>query len=95
MSDFQENNVQWYTGQKTVTASFTQKKFVTRFRKYLKNKVQGLQIVAQNKDGSICVRFPLSWVKISPPRKPREMTEEQRAAAVERLKLARQKKKEV
>ena len=95
VSDFQENVIQWYTGYKTATSSFTQKKYINRVRKLAEEYPKEVRIVAENSDGSICARFPLSWVKISPPRKPREMTEEQRAAAVERLKLARQKKKEV
>lgn len=43
-------------------------------------------IVAENKDGSIMFHLPLSWVRLSPPRK---LSVEQRAAAAERLAKVR------
>ena len=41
-------------------------------------------------DGAILAHVPKSWMKVSPPAK-RTMTDEQRAAAAERLRLAREK----
>ena len=90
MSELLENNIQWYTNQKTVTASFTQKKFVSRFREKFRDNPD-VQIVADNKDGSICVRFPLNWVKLSPPR---QVSDEQKAAAAERLRKYRQEQQQ-
>lgn len=65
----------------------------------LQNKLNGL--VGKNPDikitdqGEEWVRYevPKSWIKVNPPRK-RDMTEEQRAAAAERLANARKKKGE-
>ena len=90
--DISENNIEWYTGDKTVTLSFSQKKYVSKILKAYKNNPD-IDIVAQNEDGSICAHIPLSWIKISPPRKGREFSDEERAMAAERLKVAREKRK--
>ena len=91
-ADISENNIEWYTGDKTVTLSFSQKKYVSKILKAAKNNPD-IDIVAQNEDGSICAHIPLSWIKISPPRKGREFSDEERAMAAERLKVAREKRK--
>lgn len=47
----------------------------------------------ENSDGSICCRIPKKWLKINPgSANKREMSEEQRQAAAERLKFAREKR---
>ena len=47
----------------------------------------------ENSDGSICCRIPKKWLKINPgSANKKTMSEEQRQAAVERLKLAREKR---
>lgn len=89
--EIQDNNIEWYTGDKTVTLSFTQKKYVSKILKYAKTYPE-IDVLAKNSDGSICAHIPLSWVKISPPRKGREFTQEEKEAATERLKIAREKK---
>lgn len=91
-ADISENNIEWYTGDKTVTLSFSQKKYVSKIIKADKNNPD-IDIVAQNEDGSICAHVPLSWIKISPPRKGREFSDEERAMAAERLKVAREIRK--
>ena len=48
-----------------------------------------VRIVAENSDGSICAKFPIKWVKIAPPR---QVSDEQKAAASERLKKYREEK---
>ena len=91
MAELSENNIEWYTGDNRVTLSFSQKKYVSKIKKYAKNNPE-VEIVAESLDGSICAHIPLSWIKISPPRKGREFTEEERLAAAERLKIARENK---
>ena len=91
-ADISENNIEWYTGDKTVTLSFSQKKYVSKILKAAKDN-SDIDIVAQNEDGSICAHIPLSWIKISPPRKGREFSDEERAMAAERLKVAREIRK--
>ncbi len=44
------------------------------------------ELLARNKDGSIFAHVPISWVKIGPPR---EVSEEQRRQAKERMEAMR------
>ena len=46
----------------------------------------------ENKDGSICAKLPIKWLKLNPGSKEgRSMTEEQKEAARIRLSEARKK----
>ena len=92
MADFEENAIEWLTGQKRATVTATQKRLANRLQKFAKDFPDAVDIIV-NKDGSVCAHVPVNWVKIS-PQKSRSMTEEQREAAAERLRLAREKKNE-
>ena len=43
----------------------------------------------EDNDGCLCCKCPASWLKISPPKAPRQYTDEQLEAMREDLKLAR------
>lgn len=58
MSDFKENCLEWLTGQDTITATLTQKRFINRVRR-LSEQDGSVQIVAENKDGSIVAHLPI------------------------------------
>lgn len=92
MDNSQDNAIEWITNQKMVCVSFSQKKYVNKIMRYLKSHPDEVELVAENKDGSVCAHIPISWVKISPPRKSRELNDEEKAKAAERLKNARAKK---
>jgi len=93
MAEIQENAIEWYSGDERVCASFTQKKYINKLLRYAKTHKE-VDIVAQNDDGSLCVHVPLSWIKISPPKKGREFTEEEKLIAAERLRQGRKKRDE-
>ena len=76
-----ENNIEWLNGQQTVTVTLSQAKFINKVKR-LAEQHEGVRIVAENSDGSICAHLPLSFIKISAPR---QLTEEQREQARERL----------
>lgn len=76
-----ENNIEWLNGQQTVTVTLSQGRFINKVKKLAEQR-EDVQIVAENSDGSICAHLPLSFIKISAPR---QMTEEQREQARERL----------
>lgn len=76
-----ENCIEWLNGQDTVTLTLSQKKFINRV-KQLATKKSDVQILAENIDGSILAHVPLKYIKISPPR---QVSEEQKEAARERL----------
>lgn len=93
MAEIQENAIEWYSGDDRVCVTFTQKKFVNKVLRYAKTHEE-IEIVADNEDGALCAHIPLSWIKISPPKKGREFTEEEKLAAAERLKEGRKKRNE-
>ena len=80
----QENNIEFIKNGKTATAFFTQGKYISKLKKLAKERPEECQIVI-NTDGSLLAHFPVKWVKVSPPR---TISEEQRLAAAERLKMA-------
>ena len=80
-----ENCIEWYTGSDTVTVTLTQQRFINKVRKLAESHAD-VTILAENEDGSILAHLPLSFIKFSAPR---QMSEEQRAEAAERLKSAR------
>ena len=85
-----ENVIEWLRGQNTVAVTLcTGNKFYNKLQKLAKSHPE-IQIKI-NKDGSMFAHIPLSWVKISPPRK---MSEEQKQQSAERLKKMREAKKE-
>ena len=86
-----DNVFEWYTGQKTATVTFSQKKWVNRLKKCAKDNPE-VNIIIENDDGSIVAHVPVNYFKFSPPRKGREFSEEERAEAAIRLAKAREKK---
>ena len=80
-----ENCIEWYTGSDTVTVTLTQQRLINKVRKLAETNAN-VTIEAENEDGSICAHLPLSFIKISAPR---QLSEEQKAEAAERLKSVR------
>lgn len=76
-----ENNIEWLNGQQTVTVTLSQGRFINKVKK-LALSYPEIEIIAENEDGSICAHLPLKFIKISAPR---QMTEEQKEQARERL----------
>jgi len=87
-----DNSFDWFTGEKIGSCTFSQKKYVNKVKKYAEEYPDDVKILAENEDGSIFVHMPVSWFKISPPRKGREFTDEEKQAAAERLRIAREKR---
>ena len=87
-----DNCMEWLTGDKFGVVTFSQKKWVNKLLKYAEEYPEDVEIISQNSDGSVYAFVPISWFKFSPPRKGREMTEEEKVAAAERLREARKKK---
>ena len=87
-----ENCVEFLNLQRTMTVSFCSQKWINKIKKYAESHPDQVKIIANNEDGSICAHIPTKWLKISPPRQGREMTEEEKDAARERLRLYREGK---
>ena len=65
MTDLKENVIEWLNGDTTVTATLSQKKLVNRLLRMSKKYPSCVEIVAENPDGSILARFPLSALHIT------------------------------
>ena len=64
-----------------------EKKWINRIKKLSKEYPDQVKITYVNKDGSIKAELPKDWFRIAPKRKVnRVFTEEQKAAAAERMK---------
>ena len=87
-----ENVLEFISGARTVTVSFTNQKHINRIKKLYEERKDDFKYFHENADGSICAKIPLKWIKINPGSKNgRVMTEEQKEAARIRLANARNK----
>lgn len=90
-----ENVLEFLTGQKTCTVTFTNQKHINRIKKLYEERKEDFTYFVENQDGSICAKLPLKWLKINPGSKEgRVMTEEQKEKARIRLAKAREKMKQ-
>ena len=88
-----ENVLEFISGTHTATVTFTNKKHINRIKKLYEERKDDFKDFVENKDGSICAKIPLKWIKINPGSKTgRVMTEEQKEAARIRLQKARENK---
>ena len=63
-----ENAIEFLKDEKRATVTFSQGRYKSRIRKLAAAHPEECQIVAENKDGSICAQIPVDWVKIAPLR---------------------------
>ena len=85
-----ENCVEFLNNQKTMTVSFCSQKWITKIKKLSQSNPDDVEIIAENKDGSICARLPIKYLKISTPRK---VSDEQRQKASARFKKLHEENK--
>ena len=64
----------------------------SKLMRYAQERPDEVKLMAENKDGSAFFHIPISYVKVSPPRK---VSEEQREAAGERLRKMWEEKREM
>ena len=76
-----ENCIEWLNGQDRVTVTLSQGRLINKVKK-LAEKYKEVEILKENEDGTLLAKLPLKFIKISAPR---QMTEEQREQAKERL----------
>ena len=90
--DSSENVIDFITGERTATVTFTNRKHINRIKNIYEERKDDFKYFRENPDGSICAKIPLKWIKISPGSKEgRIMTEEQKEASRIRLQNARNK----
>lgn len=87
-----ENMIEFISGTRTATVTFTNKKHINRIKKLYEERKDDFKYLVENPDGSVCAKIPLKWIKINAGSKEgRIMTEEQKEAA--RIRLANARKK--
>ena len=84
-----ENVIEWLTNKDKAKLTFGQQKYISKIRKLAENNPDKVKLY-NNDDGSIFATVPLSWIKISPPRK---VSDEQREAAAERFRKMHEEKR--
>lgn len=83
--ELKENVIEFLTGDKTATLTFSNRSHITRIKKLYDSHKDDFLYFVENPDGSVCAKVPLKWIRINPPAQ-REYTEEQKAALAERMK---------
>jgi len=63
-----DNCIEWYTGDETVTITFSQKKWKNKLLKLAEKHPEDVKILLTNKDGSILAKLPVKYVKLTAPR---------------------------
>ena len=87
-----ENMIEFISGTRTATVTFTNQKHINRIKKIYEERKDDFKYFKENTDGSVCAKIPLKWIKINAGSKTRRvMTEEQKEAA--RIRLANARKK--
>ena len=88
-----ENMVEFISGTRTATVTFTNQKHINRIKKLYEERKDDFKYFKENTDGSVCAKIPLKWIKINAGSKTgRVMTEEQKEAARIRLQKVRENK---
>ena len=77
-----ENVIEFIKDSKMATGTFTQIREISKIKKLAAQRPEECQIVEENSDGSIVAHFPVSWVKIRPPK---EVSDFQREIARARM----------
>lgn len=78
--------IEWLRGDKVATVTFPcSNKYNSRIRKLAAERPEDVKIRHENKDGSIVATIPVEYIKIGPKR---FVSDEQKAASAERLKMA-------
>lgn len=76
-----ENVIEWLNGDDKVTVSLSQIKYINKVKKLKDKYPDDVEIVAENEDGSLTAKLPLSAIKISIIK----VSDENRAKARERF----------
>lgn len=91
--EIKEFNINMCDCDDLVSVTVYQKKFINRLKSLAEEKPDEVRFVTENEDGTCVFHLPKKYVHISfGERVKRGMTEEEKAAAAERLKIARAKK---
>lgn len=91
--DFKETAFEYISCQNYANFCTSEPKWIRKITELAQSHPEEVQITIhpEKNSGMLCAHLPKSWFRISPPKKM-TLTDEQRAAAAERLSKARKKK---
>lgn len=81
-----ENVIEWLRDSKTATLTICQGRYKSKIEKLAEQYPDEVQILQRNEDGSILVKVPTNYIKIS---RPKQVSEEQRIESARRLAFYR------
>ena len=58
--------LEFLTGQKYATVTFTSKRHINRVKRIYQNRKDEFKYFHENEDGSIVAKFPMNWIKVNP-----------------------------
>ena len=58
-----ENMIEFISGTRTATVTFTNKKHINRIKKLYEERKDEFKYLVENPDGSVCAKLPLKWIK--------------------------------
>lgn len=93
MSDIRETVFECVDTDNQATFCSGERKWINKILRLKERCPDEVEVVCmpEDNDGIILAHVPKNWLKVSPPRKV-DLSEEQRAAAAERLTEARRKR---
>lgn len=93
MADFKETCIEYLNVDNNATFCSSESKWINKILKLKEEHPDevDIQVYPEDNQGMIVAHVPKSWMRLSPPR-TREMTDEQRKAAAERMAHARAKR---
>lgn len=74
-----ENVIEFLEGKQCATVTFSQGRYKNRIKKLTERHPEECQIVAQNKDGTLCAHIPVKWIKIIPSQQLTKAQQEKKA----------------
>lgn len=80
---FAENVIEWVKDGKRAALSLSQRRTITRVKELAEKYPDKCQIIAENKDGSVCAHVPTEWIRINPGM---ELTEEQKQKKADNMR---------
>lgn len=86
-----ENCIEWIEGDSRITITTYHRKFINKLKAISEEKPEEVEIIKENKDGSICVHAPLEFLKIG-PKKSYNLSEEKKQELRERCARMREAK---
>lgn len=89
-----ETSIDRFQGDNFCTVFTAERKFISQIKELAKQYPHDVEIEYINDDGSIGAKVPYDWFRFIKPKTKRNYTNEQRKAMSERMKKARENRKE-